>query len=477
LKKITIKKLFNLKTMNYSTLKKTVALSIVSLMAVGAVNAQTTTGTATTTSAKLFGGSGQYNTWSLGINVGATSPTLATGGSSDFTGNLVRLGYGVSLRKQLAHSFGLQLDVRGGRVDANAGDGVPGQIGAGGVAFVGDGVTNQRFVSSSTDFYQASLSAVVNVATIDFLRRENAVNFFVNAGMGLTSYKPNIKGFGTNGTDGAWEQYRDADGNAINELVVPVGVGVKFKLSDAVALNFGYTQNFINGDNFDGVRKSYPTKDRYSYGYGGLEFTLGSKSKANLDWVNPVAMMYDELYDEALRQEVAALRGRVGNVENAVNDLKKDSDGDGVSDQFDKCPGTPAGTVVDGSGCAIVFPKIDTSLFMRKPVGGASYSNIQFEFDSSVLRTSAYPVLDATSADLRTSGASVTVEGFASSEGTAAHNLQLSKDRANSVKTYLVNSGVAASKVTAKGLGETNPIADNSTEEGRVLNRRVSFKR
>jgi OOP family OmpA-OmpF porin len=462
LKKITIKKLFNLKTMNYSTLKKTVALSIASVMAVGAANAQT----ATTTSAKLFGGSGQYNTWSLGLNVGATSPMLGIGGSSDFQKGKLQLGYGVSLRKQLAHSFGLQLDVRGGKV--------AGERGAG-QGFVTDGGSGNNFVSFSTPFWQASISGVVNVATVDFLRRENAINFFVNAGGGLVSYKPEMKGDVTPGFPTTDFTYP----SNITELVIPVGLGMKFKLTDAAALNLGYTMNFIDGDTFDGVKRGYPTKDRYAYGYAGVEFTLGSKSKPNLDWVNPVAMMYDELYDEALRREVAALRGRVGNVENAVNDLKKDSDGDGVSDQFDKCPGTPAGTVVDGSGCAIVFPKIDTSLFMRKPVGGAAaaYSNIQFEFDSSVLRTSAYPVLDATSADLRTSGAKVEVAGYASSEGTAAHNLQLSKDRANSVKTYLVNSGVAASKVTTKGYGETNPIADNSTEEGRVLNRRVSFKR
>ncbi|MEN0056288.1 MAG: OmpA family protein, partial [Mucilaginibacter sp.] len=151
--------------------------------------------------------------------------------------------------------------------------------------------------------------------------------------------------------------------------------------------------------------------------------------------------------------------------------LKKDSDGDGVADQFDKCPGTAAGSVVDGSGCVIVFPK-DT---VATPTATA-YSNIQFEFDSSVLRTSSYPVLDATSADLRSSGKAVEVDGYASSEGTAAHNIKLSKDRANSVKTYLVNSGVDAKKVKVKGFGETNPIADNSTEEGRVLNRRVQFK-
>jgi OOP family OmpA-OmpF porin len=166
------------------------------------------------------------------------------------------------------------------------------------------------------------------------------------------------------------------------------------------------------------------------------------------------------------------LKGRVTNVENAVNDLKKDSDGDGVSDQFDKCPNTPAGTVVDGAGCPL---KKDTVT-----VGGAAapaaYTNIQFDFDSSVLRTSSYPTLDAVSADLRANTAkTVELDGFASSEGTAAHNMHLSKDRANSVKTYLVNSGVEARRLKVKAYGETKPIADNSTEEGRVQNRRVEF--
>ena len=440
--------------MNYSTLKKTVGLSLVSLMAISAANAQTTE-TSTTTSAKVFGGRGQYRTWSIGVNVGATSPKIATGGSSDFNGNVVDLGYGISVKDQLAHSFGLQLDLNGGKVQGNKGA----------AASVVDAPSGLAFNSFSTNFYQGTISGVVNVATIDYLRRENAINFFIKAGAGLASYKPTLTTTGNS---------TFSYPNRVTEFVVPIGAGVKFKLSDAVALNLGYTENLIDGDNFDGVHKGYPTKDRYSYGYAGLEFSLGSKSKPNLEWVNPVAMMYDELYDEALRKEVAALKGRVTNVENAVNDLKKDSDGDGVADQFDKCPNTPAGTVVDGSGCAIVFPKPDTT---ARPVPvAAAYSNIQFEFDSSVLRTSSYPVLDATSADLRASGKSVEVDGFASSEGTAAHNMRLSKDRANSVKTYLVNSGVDAKRVKVKGFGETKPIADNSTEDGRILNRRVEFK-
>jgi len=473
--------------MNYSTLKKTVALSFASLMAVGIANAQTDTSKAAAkstdttkmssaaTTAKVFGGTKQYNTFSVGLNVGVTAPSVATGGANVFNHNQPNLGYGLSLRDQLSHTIGLQLDVRGGDVKGseNAKFSNPG--------YVVDPTFGQ-VGSFKTSFYQATLSAVVNVGSLSFLHRTNGINFFVNGGGGLAWYDPKI--YSDNSQNNLIFDYKghtgtDGTGSRIKELVIPVGAGVKFKLSDAFALNVGYTENFIDGFNFTGVRADYPAVNKYSYGYAGLEYTFGPKSKPNLDWVNPVAMMYDELYDAALRQEVEALKGRVGNVENAVNDLKKDSDGDGVADQFDKCPNTPAGTVVDGSGCPIVFPKIDTSLFVRKPVAGAAtaYSNIQFEFDSSVLRTSSYPVLDATSADLRSNaGKAIELDGYASSEGTAAHNMRLSKDRANSVKTYLVNSGVDSKRVKVKGFGETHPIADNSTEDGRVLNRRVEFK-
>ena len=454
--------------MNYSTLKKTVALSLVSLLAVGIANAQNDTSKAAkpmamsdtgTTTAKVFGGRAQYNTWSVGLNIGATSPSVATGGSMDYTNKVISLGYGLSVRDQLAHNFGLQFDLRGGKVAGN------------------DNAVGSP-ANFSTNFWQGTISGVVNVATIDYIRRKNSVNFFITAGAGLAFYNPT--GIQKDGTP---FDFKAATNHEVREYVIPLGAGVKFRLTDQWALNLGYTENFIDGDNFDGLRNSPLHKDKYSYGYAGVEYTFGPKSKPSLEWVNPVAMMYDELYDAALRQEVEALKGRVGNVENAINDLKKDSDGDGVADQFDKCPNTPAGTVVDGSGCPINFPKIDTSLFVKKTdlnpgVNTKAYSNIQFEFDSSVLRTSSYPALDNTSADMRANASQkYELDGFASSEGTAAHNLKLSRDRANSVKTYLVNSGVDAKRLKVKAYGETHPIADNSTEEGRILNRRVEFKK
>ena len=266
----------------------------------------------------------------------------------------------------------------------------------------------------------------------------------------------------------------DGDKKYIKEAYIPVGAGVKFKVSERVSFNLGYTMHFIDGDNFDGTyANGASNKDKFSYGYAGLEFSLGSKSKPNLDWVNPLALMYDELKDPSLRQEVEALKARVANVEQAVEGLKKDSDGDGVSDQFDKCPGTPAGTAVDGSGCPLPAPVAPTAT-----AGNVTgFETIQFEFNSSVLKTEAYPTLDKLSSVLRENGGKVTVNGYASSEGTAAYNLKLSKDRANSVKTYLVNSGVNASQVATKGNGEANPIASNDTEEGRIQNRRVETSR
>jgi OOP family OmpA-OmpF porin len=443
--------------MNNSTFKKTLALSFASLLVAGMANAQTdTTKTMSTMSsgtstAKIFGGIGQYNTFSIGINAGITDGLVPF--SINTTNKFkVDLGYGASLRQQLSHTFSLQLDYFGGKVHG---------IDKAGTSKYG--ITEYR-----TDYNAGSLSAVFNIASVSFLHRKNSVNFYGSAGAGLDWYKTKSvtqDAASGGGTFGPAETTR--------KVFAPVGAGVKFRLSDAVALNLGYTISFVQGYAFSGV-STYPNFSHYSYTHGGLEFTLGSKSKQNLEWVNPVAMIYDELYDAALRQEVEVLKTRVGTVEGAVSDLKKDADGDGVADQFDKCPGTPTGTVVDGSGCAIVFPKPDTAMAMKAPA--TAYSNIQFEFDSSVLRTSSYPVLDATSADLRSSGKKVEVDGFASAEGTAAHNLSLSKDRANSVKTYLVNSGVDAKKVKIKGFGENNPIADNSTEDGRVQNRRVQFK-
>jgi len=448
--------------MNYSTLKKSVALSLVALTGVASL-AVAQDAPATTSSTKVFGGRAQYRTWSIGVHGGVLMPIVAIGGTNDFNKWDANLGYGLNIRKQLSHAFGLELNGTRGKLSGT-----------------NEGVTGATVREFETQLqYAVDLRGVINIGSIDFLRRENAVGFFVTAGAGYMAYAPKVTY--TNGTVVDWkgkalgpaDDRHDSPKDYVKGMYIPVGAGVKFKVSERVNFNLGYTMNFVDADNLDGVYAKGQTKDKFSYGYAGLEFSLGSSAKPSLEWSNPLATMYDELKDPTLRQEVEALKNRVSAVEKSVEDLKKDTDGDGVADQFDKCPGTPAGTAVDGSGCPL--PKMVADSTSTGNVTG--FEKIGFDFNSSVLKTESYPTLDKLSSVLRENGGKVTVSGYASSEGTAAYNLKLSKDRANSVKTYLVNSGVNASQVATKGLGEANPIATNDTEEGRIQNRRVETAR
>ena len=73
-------------------------------------------------------------------------------------------------------------------------------------------------------------------------------------------------------------------------------------------------------------------------------------------------------------------------------------------------------------------------------------------------------------------GLKVQIEGHTDSIGSKEYNQKLSDRRAQAVKEYMVNKGVSASRMTTKGMGESDPIADNHTEEGRAYNRRVEYE-
>lgn len=143
--------------------------------------------------------------------------------------------------------------------------------------------------------------------------------------------------------------------------------------------------------------------------------------------------------------------------------IVKDKDGDGVPDDQDNCPEVKGSA--DNGGC----PEEKSKPFNNR--------NIQFEFNSSVLKTESYDILERISQQMKKSlSATYQLSGNSSAEGTEKRNMMLSVDRANAVKAYLVNSGIAGSRLNTMGLGESNPISDNTTEAGRVRNRRVEIK-
>lgn len=107
-----------------------------------------------------------------------------------------------------------------------------------------------------------------------------------------------------------------------------------------------------------------------------------------------------------------------------------------------------------------------------------NFANIQFEFNSGILKTESYPIMDRAAVEMKKDpSVKFVLNGNASAEGTPQHNMALSVERANAVKAYLVNSGVSAASLEPVGYGETKPVADNKTEAGRVLNRRVEIRK
>jgi len=140
-----------------------------------------------------------------------------------------------------------------------------------------------------------------------------------------------------------------------------------------------------------------------------------------------------------------------------------DTDGDGIVDSADQCPGTPAGDRVDNKGCSL--PKV------------LNLMGVNFDNNKDTLRPEAAAILDDAAATLkRYPGLKVEIAGHTDSASNDAHNLDLSQRRAKAVMDYFIGKGVEADRLTAKGYGETLPIADNATTEGRFKNRRVALR-
>lgn len=172
--------------------------------------------------------------------------------------------------------------------------------------------------------------------------------------------------------------------------------------------------------------------------------------------------------------------------------MDKDSDGDGVMDSKDKCPGTPKGVAVDKDGCGIdsdgdgvadyedACPgtprgnKVDTR--GCENIKKITVGDVNFDFDRATLKDRAKGILDSAAEQINRNSSrvkGVTVTGYTDSTGPEAYNQALSERRANAVKGYLEGKGVG--NITAKGAGEANPVGDNATREGRAANRRVEI--
>lgn len=141
-----------------------------------------------------------------------------------------------------------------------------------------------------------------------------------------------------------------------------------------------------------------------------------------------------------------------------------DTDQDGVIDPMDQCPDTAAGVLVDEKGCPQLLTKtIQKSLY------------VEFDLNKTIVKRTSYSEIEEFANYLKQYvNSELVLEGHTDSSGSDNYNMRLSEARAAAVKRVLVEQyAIDANRIDTVGMGETQPIADNSTVDGRAQNRRV----
>src|SRR6185312_1682014 len=403
-----------------------------------------------------FSGTSPFRKFSIGVNAGVMTPSVLFGGSNDFAKNKATLGYGANLRYQLNHYLAIHADYLGGKVQGTQDD----------KSFAQD----RPVQSFETKLKSAlSISGEVDFDNINWLKQKNHVVPYVTVGIGVLSYSVDTTSKG--GTTAAYTNFSKK-----HPLFVPVGLGLKFNLSDAINLDLGYRMNFVDGDEFDGspywLNGSSKTHfDKFSYGFLGIEFALGKKTKPQLLFDNPVARLSNNLQTQ------------IDTVKQQVQKLSNDADGDGVADMFDKEPNTPAGCPVDSHGVSrdtdgdgvpdckdkeLITPtqcqpvdadgvgkcpepdcckNLRDSMMTAKACNITDLPSITFKSRSINISSDAKAMLATVADKLKNSATcNITVTGYpAASKASQA----LCNKRVNAIKAYLTEKeGISADRIT-----------------------------
>ncbi len=176
---------------------------------------------------------------------------------------------------------------------------------------------------------QVGLNAMINLGTINFRKKNPKINFYGFSGVTLA--------FSDGLADKAIAPSTKRRTYAGVDLTVPVGLGAKYKMSDEIDLGFEVVVNASRIDSFDLFEQGYPDF------FGSFAFTvgykfIGQKRKNHVDWVNPINNMYEDLSKKSSQSQ---------------EEMKKDSDGDGIPDYLDNEPNTKKGYKVDVKGVAL----------------------------------------------------------------------------------------------------------------------------
>jgi OOP family OmpA-OmpF porin len=297
-------------------------------------------------------------------------------------------------------------------------------------------------------------------------------------------------------------------------------LGSRFFVSNSISLNLAFNYNYLPIDNLDDVDNSVSNgtqDDIFFTARAGIAFYFGGISDMDNDGVKdeddlcadtPPSVKVDEFgcpvdtdkdgvpdYSDNCvntpRNIPVDLNGcpldidgdGVEDYQDLCNDTPLgvtvdsrgcplDTDDDGIYDYKDLCPNTPVGTEVNKWGCPVdeeVFEPIKKTEFILS--GG-----VNFETGKAELLNAAYPELEKVLKVMRDYPETKwKIEGHTDNTGSLKLNNELSINRAKSVYNYFVSNGINAARLLYNGYGPAYPIADNSTESGKALNRRVAI--
>lgn len=264
-------------------------------------------------------------------------------------------------------------------------------------------------------------------------RRLDMTNYFVSGryhfnDTGILGFEPYA---GINVGEQYIESLNNTNSDKNDELMTGVELGVQRAFFKHVILDLG-------------TRQAYSIDREYWEGqvYAGINLAFGISNDSD---------------DSAEEEVVPATPAEV---------VTGDSDGDGVNDDRDRCPNTASGAVVDADGCQVyeTLEQRETSVIYF----GFDRDTIQGQFTDEI-RGVAERLNGGEQGHIR-------VEGHADSTGPADYNQDLSERRAQSVKDRLINDyKLSGDRISTEGFGESRPVADNSTREGRAKNRRAEI--
>ncbi|GGE61734.1 porin [Streptosporangium jomthongense] len=294
---------------------------------------------------------------------------------------------------------------------------------------------DRKYVDGSSEFEELRLDA-----TYYFAPQDKAWNPYVSVGAGHAD-------FGVGDTI----SYNTA-GTGHDETRVNVGTGFRYNVTDSLALRGDLRE-------FHGIDEStFDTQVSLGISFA-FNRTVGTSAPAPR---SPVDTDGDGVPDA---RDACPDTPRGAEVDSRGCEL--DSDNDGVVDSQDLCPNTTAGAVVDETGCEGVTETIETFTI-----------EVQFPTNSSVI-SNAYDDEIRRVADFLSENPETIVEiaGHSDSTGDAGYNQSLSQRRAEAVADRLTGPlGVDPEKVSARGYGESQPVASNDTAAGRAQNRRVEAR-